>query len=233
MNASPEDLTRDNLALWDHIFRQKKWGRYPSEELVRAIMRRFGAVDVRPGVRVLELGCGPGANLVFLVAEGFSVGGLDGSETAVAQAGQRLAPLSGTHDGQTIDLRVGDFSVNPWESGTFDAVVDIESTSANVLSVITAAVSEAHRVLKPRGLYFAKMFGTQTTGYGSGYQPEPNTSAPPAFGPCTSVGIIHFFEEAELRDLFSGFSSLTLDQSIRTVGGGRETVFEWIVQAEK
>src|SRR6218665_938871 len=61
---------------WDEKFRSRSWGRYPPEDLVRFMGRRFRAAD-KGAVKVLEVGCGPGANLWFMHREGFAVHGID------------------------------------------------------------------------------------------------------------------------------------------------------------
>ena len=51
---------------WETLFASRAWGRYPPEELVRFVARSFGDAPDRASVRILELGCGPGANVWFL-----------------------------------------------------------------------------------------------------------------------------------------------------------------------
>jgi SAM-dependent methyltransferase len=58
----------------------------PSTELRRVLAER----DVRP-VRVLELGCGTGANAIWLAARGFQVTAVDLSRVAVRRALRRAA----------------------------------------------------------------------------------------------------------------------------------------------
>jgi SAM-dependent methyltransferase len=58
----------------------------PSSELVRVV----GEEDIRRGPAV-ELGCGTGANVVWLAGQGFAVSGVDISPLAVARARQRAA----------------------------------------------------------------------------------------------------------------------------------------------
>ena len=61
----------------------------------------FGAIDIYlfdqllkgrivPGMLVVDAGCGPGRNLVYLLRSGFEVFGVDESSAAIAQT-QRLA----------------------------------------------------------------------------------------------------------------------------------------------
>lgn len=218
---------------WESIFSSRGWGAYPPEELVRFIARRFRQVADKATVRVLEIGCGPGPNIWYLVREGFSVAGIDGSATAIRQAGERLLAEKLPHDLPRVDLRVGDFASLPWPDASFNAVVDLEALYSNTLTTIRASVGEINRVLVPGGVFFGKMFGTPTTGSDSGDMIEPGTRLKPTAGPCAGNAIAHFFTRDELKDLFSDFGELQVDQCDRTDGAGAMRIFEWLVSARK
>ena len=94
---------------WEQIFRSRQWGKYPPEHLVRFVAGNFYGAPNRGAVHLLEIGCGPGANVWFMAREGFTVSAIDGSPTAISLAGERLAS-----EGLTADLRVGDFFSLPW-----------------------------------------------------------------------------------------------------------------------
>ena len=72
-----------NLEIWEDIFQNNEWGKYPSLAVVRFVARNFYKVPNRKDIRILELGCGTGANLWYCARERFSVIGLDGSKTAI------------------------------------------------------------------------------------------------------------------------------------------------------
>ena len=223
------DLTTQNLALWDRIFGARAWGRYPPEELIRFIARTYREPAARRSIRILEMGCGPGANIWYLVREGFKVSGIDGSKNAIKIAAERLEAEGLAN----ADLRVGNFASLPWVNETFDAVIDIEALSANLVPVIQSTILEVYRVLKPGGWYFGKMFGTETTGILSGRLLEPRTTENATEGPLADIGSVHAFDEQEIRTEFAGFSELRLDWVRRSDGGGAHQIFEWLVQARR
>lgn len=70
---------------WDALM-TKGWGTWPTIRFVEWAMRIWGKAPDRRGVKFLELGCGAGAQLRFLAAEGFDVYGLDGSKAAISAA---------------------------------------------------------------------------------------------------------------------------------------------------
>ncbi len=222
-----------NAAYWEQLFASRPWGAYPPEELVRFMARNFRSVLRKSDVRALEIGCGPGPNIWFLVREGFSVAGIDASATAIRQARERLAAEGLPNGEPRVDLRVGDFAVLPWPPASFDAVIDIEALYSNPLATITRCLEEVRRVLKPGGLFFGKMFGSGTTGSDSGEAIEPGTRRNPTSGPCAGNHIAHFFSRNELDTLFAGFAEFAVDQACRTDRNGEVKIFEWLVGARK
>ena len=127
----------------------------------------FGGIDIYlfdqllkgrivPGMRVLDAGCGTGRNLVYLLRSGCEVFGVDESSGAVAQT-QRLAYDLAPH------LPLDNFRVEPAERMSFaDADFDVVLSSA-VLHFARdeehwrAMVWEMWRVLKPGGIFFARL----------------------------------------------------------------------------
>lgn len=191
---------------WDDTFRSRGWGRYPPEDLVRFIGRNFK--QAKPGsVRVLELGCGPGANLWFLQREGYAVSGIDISPEAIKLAAARIETENKYFAGPPPDLRVGNFETLPWEDRAFDAVIDIFALYANPLRVIDRALVEAARVLKPGGLFYSKLWGSNTTGCGKGREIEPGTFDHIPEGPCWNMGLSHFFKLEEAQKLYGKYFS--------------------------
>ena len=130
----------------------------------------FGAIDIYlfdqllkgrivPGMRVLDAGCGPGRNLVYLLRSGFEVFGVDESSAAIAQT-RRLAAALAPH------LPENNFRIEPVEQMSFgDAGFDVVLSSA-VLHFATeeaqwmSMVEEMWRVLKPGGIFFARLAST-------------------------------------------------------------------------
>jgi SAM-dependent methyltransferase len=231
METPPIDNQTENY--WETLFATLGgWGAYPPEELVRFMARNFAARE-RDGLRVLEIGCGPGPNLWYLAREGFLVAGIDCSSTALRMARQRLEAESLPTDAEHLDLRVGNFAALPWPDETFDAVIEVAALYANPIAEIRCTIAEIHRSLKPGGLFFGKLFGEQTTGSDSGVEIEPGTRRNPDRGPCAGNEVAHFFNQVELNELFAGFASLSIDSVLRTDKGGETTIFHWLVTARK
>jgi len=210
--SAADDYTRH----WDEKFRSRAWGRYPPEDLVRFMGRRFRNAE-KGSVRVLEVGCGPGANVWFLHREGYAVSAIDVSPAAIDLAGERLRRENKDLGSPEADLRVGNFATLPWPDRHFDVVVDIFALYANTVDVLTKALAEIARVLKPGGLLYTKQWGTRTTGYGSGKALEPGTFDAIPEGPCAGMGVSHFFDRGEVERVFGRFfAPVAIDTVLRS-----------------
>jgi SAM-dependent methyltransferase len=113
---------------------------------------------IAPGMRVLDAGCGGGRNLVYLLRNGFDVSGNDADANAIAQ----VRALAGT----IAPGRQHDFRVEPIERTSFaDASFDVVMASAVLhfardAEHFEAMLGQMWRVLKPGGLFFARLAST-------------------------------------------------------------------------
>ena len=130
------------------------------------IQEQFGNIDIylfdqllkgriKPGMRILDAGCGGGRNLVYLLREGYEVFAVDLDAHAVEYV-RTLAPA----------LPAANFRVEAVERMSFDnASVDMVIVSAVLHFArddahFEAMVRESWRVLKPGGLFFARLGST-------------------------------------------------------------------------
>ena len=79
------------------------------EPLVRGF-REAGArlVDPRPGMKVLDVGCGTGTHLALYAASGCGVTGVDLNPDMIARAASRLGPEADVQEADATDLPFGD-----------------------------------------------------------------------------------------------------------------------------
>jgi tellurite methyltransferase len=131
------------------------------------LQAQFGQIDIylfdqllrgriRPGMRVLDTGCGSGRNLVYLLREGYEVFGVDTAPNAIECTRRIAASLAPT-------LPADNFRVEAIEDMAFpDAFADLVLSSA----VLHFARGDEHfeamlratwRVLKPGGLFFCRL----------------------------------------------------------------------------
>jgi len=148
---------------WDIIFEDNEWGKYPAVEVVRFVARNFYSAKSREDIKILEIGCGSGANLWFIAKEGFQASGIDGSRVAIDRLKKRLA-----QDKLKADLHIGDVMQLPFADNQFDCIIDCECMYANSFKDSLVIVKEANRVLKPGGKFLSMTFMEGSWGHGLG-----------------------------------------------------------------
>ena len=90
---------------WEKLFKKRDWGKYPPEDLIRFIKEKKNT-KIKKKLKILEIGCGPGANLNFLKNENLDIYGIDISKTAINKS-RKILNLK---KNENKKFKVGDFS---------------------------------------------------------------------------------------------------------------------------
>ncbi|MED1722406.1 class I SAM-dependent methyltransferase [Brevibacillus parabrevis] len=215
--------------VWEEVFQQQAWGKYPGEDLIRFIARNFYNVESRQDVKILEVGCGPGANLWYMAKEGFTIYGVDGSETAIKQAKLRL---DSECPGWTGELIVGDISNLPFPDETFDAVIDSEALSCNLFDNSALIYTEMARVTKQNGKFFSRTFAKGSWGDETGEKVGYNTFIV-SEGPLLGKGHVRFTHYDDIQKLIQHFTLLEIQLLSREYLKENKKVKEWVIVGEK
>lgn len=183
---------------WDLVFQNQEWGKYPPEELIRFIARNYYKINDKQNIKILDVGCGTGAATWFISREGFKSFGIDGSETAIKIAKERLKK-----ENLNACFEVGDFIKLNYDDNYFDCVIDIVALQHNNINNLKKIIDEIYRVLKPGGKIFSMMINKNSV-----FNDDTN--------PFENKGYVHIFEKNEVLDLFKKFKNLVIDLSERT-----------------
>ena len=216
---------------WEEIFKNSQRGKYPPEELIRFIARRYYHEPDRKSLKILEVGCGSGANIWYLAREGFAVYGIDGSKTAIHQANLRLDT-----ENLNAELTVGDIINLPYKKDFFDCIIDVECIYANTLADSKNIIEEIYRVLKPGGNFFSKTFmeGIVKPGDGTLLKGEPHTYQSISTGPLSAkVGIQRLTSENDIARLYSVFTIESVDYIIRSEENRKYEIREFLISCKK
>jgi len=162
--------------LYERAYRRRKtpWDTgIPPPELVEVVE---GPNALEPG-RALDLGCGTGTNVIYLVQHGWTAVGVDFASHAIESARRKADWVSGATFVEGDVTRSSELGVE----GPFDLVLDIGCFHSVGPSRRDAYVREAARVTRPGSVM--KIF---------------------AFGPRLKLPGTHRTREPEIRRRFAG-----------------------------
>lgn len=146
-------------SIFEQLYQQRgiaSQRRYPNDALI-GFLASLGSrltAEQKLQTKVLELGCGSGANLWFVAREGFSATGIDFAPSGVELCQQVLRDW-----GVVAEVAVADMTCLPYDDHSFDIVFDVVSMQHLTLTQHQQALLEAKRVLKKGGLYFSYHLG--------------------------------------------------------------------------
>ena len=135
-----------SVETWERLWSEdpEAFHRFPEGELVR------WASTLERGSKVLEVGCGNGANLYALRRLGMACHGVELSKEAL------LASPSLWHGSE---VKVGSAVELEFPSESFDAVADVQCLQHLASEDLPKAYAEAFRVLVPGGRFFSMHLG--------------------------------------------------------------------------
>ncbi len=145
------------------------WALFAEPHNVPLFEAVLDAAHVRPGSRLLDVGCGTGGALHLAHDRGATVVGLDVTPGLLAIAAERLP------DAQ---LWCGDLGELPFPDAEFDAVVGINAFQ--FAGDPKAALVEAVRVTKPGGVVAAGMFAEPERSQSTAIHLAMSALSPPA-----------------------------------------------------
>lgn len=211
---------------WDEIYAAgKQMTLWPWSDLVSAVKRYCANADGNiDGKHVLELGCGPGANMPFFFQGGADYWGIDASKAAL-----EAIPTGG------IRLMHADFTQQIPNNYEWDLICDRAAVTHNDTVSIKRCLDMVFEALKPGGYYIG--IDWFSWAHGSAHMGVPvdtftRTGIP--FGQFKDVGTVHFSSMAHMMELFHRFDVLSLSEKILSEKVlERERFASWNIIARK
>ena len=171
---------------------------WPWSDLVSCVYRYANPKDGYQ--RVLELGCGAGANIPLFLALDCSYYGVDGSQIITAKLIENYPQLKGK-------IITSDFSkVHHSEfDNYFDLVIDRASITHNNTSAIKRILESVIIYLKPGGKFIGiDWFSTQHSDFEKGRAIDSYTKIDlPHTSQFSGIGQVHFSDKKHIIELFT------------------------------
>ncbi len=213
---------------WENIYRDNKhMSRWPWSDLVALCMRYVNFQEDKP--RVLELGCGAGANIPFFVSLGIEYYAVEGSATIVTYLHKLFPELKD-------NILLGDFC-HQLPSGAFDLIVDRAAVTNNDSHSISMCLSQCYRQLSKNGKYIGiDWYSTKSSHYKFGIQAEDVwTRKDIRRGSLANIGRVHFSDKEHLHELFSKFDLLAIEHKtvVDEMNLDRDRLCTWNFVARK
>ncbi len=141
---------------WDKFFKQHPYGgpwdynKHTKKLQDDHVVDFIKYYNFEKNLKVLDCGCADGRNSEYLINEGYEVTGVDFSQTVIERTQKRLPK------GKFItgDIR----KLDKIESNSFDILIDAGALHVNFPKDIISIIEEYHRILKPSGKMFIRVF---------------------------------------------------------------------------
>jgi len=194
---------------WDQAYRNnQQMSIWPWTDLVSYVMRDVSPSG--PNFRVLELGCGAGANIPFFKSLGVKYFGIDGSITIIKKLNEKFPDLKN-------NLICTDFTKEIPFKEKFDLIVDRASITSNTKSAIEKSIKLIYIHLKPAGKFIGiDWYSTQYTEYnrGDNVPNDPYSKKNFKDGNFQGLGIVHFSDKDHILKLFNKFDIEIMEHKI-------------------
>ncbi len=180
---------------------------WPWSDVVSLVHRHCKNFINAEDIKVLEFGCGAGANIPLFLSLGMKYFAVEGSATIVKQLHDRYPDLR-------EQISVGDFTVEQPYGNGFKLLIDRASITHNNTESIKSALQIAYDALLPGGIYIGTdWFSTNHTCFNDGKATDDLlTRSDYINGQFAGVGKVHFSDEQHLKELFSNFEIIFMEE---------------------
>ena len=226
------------MNLWDRQYKEFGFSAqrlYPNDELLRFLGSNFFSTDKskRKRIKILEVGCGSGANLWMVAKEGFAAYGIDTSNEGLKLCRQMLKKWN-----VRADIRKGNMLALPFRDNYFDSIFDVASMQHLSFSQHKGAYAEIKRALKPSGKFFSYHIGNKSFSYryGEGRVIDKftldNIKEPKALSDC---GITCFISGKAAERMLEGlnFNNINIEDITKSYNNRKIRMHYLAIRAQK
>ena len=195
---------------WDERYRSNtQMSIWPWSDLVSYVIRYTNST--RKKMRVLELGCGAGANIPFFLEQGFKYYGIEGSNTIINKLKESFPKIEN-------NLVAGDFTKQIQFEEKFDLVVDRASLTHNNTDGIKNCLELVYDKMKKNSMYIGiDWYSTEHYNYSNFVKKlDMYSRTEYSKGQFANVGTVHFTNKSHLLKLFKKFEILVLEHKVIT-----------------
>ena len=182
---------------------------WPWSDLVSYVMRY--AKPAGKQTKILELGCGAGANIPFFLEQGFKYYGIEGSNTIINKLKRKFPKIKN-------NLIADDFTKQIQFKEKFDLVVDRAALTHNNTDGIKNCLELVYDKMKKNSMYIGiDWFSTKHHDY-SNFVKKLDTYSRTGYsnGSFVNVGTVNFTNKPQLLKLFNNFEILVLEHKVTT-----------------
>ncbi len=219
-------MNKKNYKFWDNTFLKSDWGQYSSEDLIRFISK---ACEKLKKKKILEIGCGTGANFNLFLDKKAKVTGIDFSKIAITKINKKFKKQIKNGD---INLITGDIKNLNFENQKFNILVDNCVTCCLSFEETKSFYENVSKFLLKNSKIYIRTFAINSWGYKEGKKISYNMYIP--FKWSKGLGPQRFSSAKDIRAILNkNYKVISMEIISRTVNNQKHLIKEWIVYAKK
>lgn len=208
---------------------EKYCPKYPVDDVVRFVFTHFPRdLKKRSRFKILDLGCGAGANTVFLAKEGFQTYATDISENGLNVTEKRLKEQN-----LKADLKTASMESQPFADNFFDGAISFGVLYYNTGKIYKKAVDELYRILKTGGKALVFTRTTDDYRFGKGKEISKNTYILNTEDTIEKGMVNYFLERKDIDEIFKKFKEIVVEKAETTFCNSTKKNSNWIIQVKK
>lgn len=200
---------------------------WPWSDLISLYFNYFNKKNKKK-IRILELGCGAGANIPFFLNKKFDYYGLDGSNYIIKKLKKRYPKIK-------RNLVCADFTKQIPFNLKFDLIIDRASITCNNQVSIKNTINFIYNKLNKKGMFIGiDWYSTLTTDFKKGeFDKDKYTKKNMKNSIFKGAGSFHFCNEKLIKNYFKNFKVKNLEHKLIEYKINKKKLATWTIVVEK